>query len=116
MFEKQIARLEDLISDWDNIAKGTPKHNWIVDLGICTNCQLGFGSLMELGYTYPQAKKFLAEVWKDFPGYTGDLYYPIGTKESYVVLMNMTDQPERLDLAKHVLNFLKEKDNGSKEL
>lgn len=108
MFEKQIELLEKFIADWDNVAQGNPTHDWMLDAGICTNCSLGFYSLIQSpNMSYSQAEEFISAMWKEFPGYTGNVYYPICDKLSYLKMDNFTQHPERLALAKHALEYLK---------
>lgn len=110
MFETQIDLLEKFIADWDNVAQGNPTHDWSLALGICTNCKLGFHTLEQVhGFSYFEAKEFLADMWKDFPGYTGDVYHPICEKGEYLLMDNFTQHPQRLELAKHVLQYLQAK-------
>lgn len=113
MFNEQIKLLEQFISDWDNVAQGNPTYDWSLDLGICSNCKLGFYTLEHVhGLSYFEAKEFLSDMWKDFPGYTGDVYHPICKKSEYLLMNNFTQHPIRLELAKHVLQFLKNYDNA----
>lgn len=66
MFDEQIKLLEQFISDWDNVAQGSPKYPWSLSLGLCSNCQLSFRTLEdEYGLRYFEAKEFLEEMWKD---------------------------------------------------
>lgn len=69
MFEKQIELLEKFIADWDNVAQGNPTHDWMLDAGICTNCSLGFYSLIQSpNMSYSQAEEFISAMWKGSPG------------------------------------------------
>lgn len=116
MFNTQISLLSNFIEDWDNVVQGSPKYPWSLSLGLCSNCRLGFRTLMDVhGYSYSEVKGFLGELWKDFPGYTGDIYHPLCTKGEYLLMDNFTQHPQRLELAKHCLQFLKDKSNGSEE-
>lgn len=91
-----------------------PEHKWALMFGICTNCKLGIHTLtVEKEFTLPEALAFRKEMWEDFPGYTGVPSYPICTKESYTQMSKFTDHPVRLELAKHVLQFLKVKNESA---
>lgn len=111
MFQHQITLLKQLIGDWSNIVNNNPEFKWDLTKGICTNCQLGFDTLKyKLGLSEIDIKAFLEEMYKDFPQYTGNIYYPICTKEEY---FPTPQQPPfifindlRLELAKHCLNYL----------
>lgn len=110
MFQRQIDLLTKLISDWeqDNL-----ESNWDLTKGICTNCKLGFDTLIyELGYSPEDTKIFLDTMYQHFPSYTRNLYYPICSKEEYFPTL---DKPPfvfktelRLALAKHCLNYLQD--------
>ena len=116
MFDEQIKLLEQFISDWDNVLQDKPEHKWAPMFGICTNCKLGIHTLtVEKEFTLPEALALREEMWEDFPGYTGEPSFPICTKESYTQMSKFTDHPVRLELAKHCLQFLKDKNNGSEE-
>ena len=116
MFDEQIKLLEQFISDWDNVLQNKPEHNWALMFGICTNCKLGIHTLtVEKEFTLPEALALREEMWEDFPGYTGEPSFPICTKESYAQMSKFTDHPVRLELSKHCLQFLKDKNNGSED-
>ncbi len=109
MFKRQIDLLTKLISDWE---QGNLETNWDLTKGLCTNCKLGFDTFIyEFGYSLENTKIFLDTMYQGFSNYTGNIYYPICTKEEY--FPNPQQPPFvfktelRLALAKHCLNYLK---------
>lgn len=114
MFNEQIELLEQFIADWDNVLADKPTQRWVLQFGICTNCKLGIHSLTtEKGLSLPDALALREQLWEGFPGYTGEPAFPISTKESYQQMNKFTDNSQRLELAKHVLKFLKAKNEST---
>lgn len=114
MFKEQIDLLQKLIADWDNIAANNPTYSWVLDMGLCTNCQFGMNTLVfAKGFTYEEAKVFIRQMWEKYPNYTGDPSYPILERDDYRLMKNFTVHPERLELAKYVLEYLKAYDAKS---
>lgn len=109
MFKHQITLLTQLIKDWEEDT--LESYDWDLTKGLCTNCELGFDTLVyKMNYTYQDAKIFLTNMYQNFPEYTGEVYYPICTKEEYfptsqqAAFVFKTDK--RLALAKHCLQYL----------
>lgn len=108
MFERQIDLLVKFISDWEK----NDFTDWDTTKGLCANCKLGFDTLIyDLGFTQKDAISFLENMYKDFPEYTGNVYFPICSKIEY--FPTPQDPPfvfkiqKRLSLAIYCLSFLR---------
>lgn len=100
-----IKRLEFVVSHWDELEYpnvqaeffNTFGDNFYVVLGLCYNC-----SLSQL------PKTLLAEAFKSFEDFTGDMAYPICSESDYNDLeIHKFKCEKRKKFAIHCLNFLK---------
>lgn len=109
MFEKQIERLELLISDWNKIKVDKSEISWSLAGGLCKNCYLHTSDLQfQLDLSWDDVDNFKDKMWSSWSGYSGQVDYPLSDFEDFYSFFNFTETPERLELAKCVLQFLKD--------
>ena len=111
MYQEQIKKLDWVIENWDLIFNKPKKARrlfeefcndpLIVDTGLCFNCDLCFLN-----------KNIRNLMFSSFHNFSGDFDYPLG-EEEFSLFMNFAETTERLELAKHCLKFLMEKQNES---
>lgn len=109
MYQEQISKLQFIITNWELI-KSKPSlaekrfHETFdcileIDSGLCTNCGLDVldSDTMRL-------------IFKSFPKFCGSYFCPLGEDE-YILFNNFAVNPDRLELAIHTMNKLKELQN-----
>lgn len=106
MYQEQIDKLQFIITNW-KLIQSKPSlaekrfyetFNCKMDIvtGLCPNCGLDF---LDIDIIEP--------IFKSFSKFSGDSYFPLGEKE-YNMFNNFADNPDRLELAIHTINKLKE--------
>lgn len=115
MFEFQISTLRWIIENWEiikdqPIKAGLDYYNRFnesleITCGLCWNCDLSTRLIRDC-YT---------DMMVSFPKFSGRINYPLKDFEVYYKKVNFADCPERLELAKHCLEYLtKINENGFK--
>lgn len=106
MYQEQINRLQFIITNWEMI-QNEPSlaekrfhetFNYEMDIGsgLCPNCNLSFLEIDTIRL-----------IFKSFPHFSGSYACPLGETE-YQLFNNFADNPNRLELAIHTMNKLKE--------
>lgn len=106
-----VSKLNWTINNWDlikyspNVAKdnfytfciesGFYNNHFDIRDGLCLNC--GFLILDE---------DINNKMFSTYPNFSGDYDYPLSNFENYFHITNFANTPERLELAKHCLDFL----------
>lgn len=106
MYTYQIRRLEFIIDSWEEI-RLTPKNSeFYYQLYFKNRISLEYGLCFNCGLCKIEPS-ILFEIFNSFPKFSGDSYFPLGEKE-YNMFNNFADNPDRLELAIHTMNRLKE--------
>ena len=114
LYNEQIKRLKWVIKNWglfknkpdqavEEYNKKFPEVPVTLRFGLCTNF------LDNHNFVNPLSNKLREKMFKAFPKYSGDEAYPLADFECYHSNTNFTQTPERLELAKHCLKYLKNK-------
>lgn len=109
-YKTQIKRLKWIIKNWDLI-KNDPikaKNKFLIKFIEKLNINEGLCSYCEL---FNLNSKLKHKMFKSFPKFSGSYVFPLSDFEDYYKISNLTDTPERLELAKHCLKFLKKQRN-----
>lgn len=106
LYDRQIESLELLIHNWYDIkdkddfyevfgtcGKGMSEHEY----GLCVVCHLE---------SLPC--KVQDEVFRDWMYFNGDYDYPVDHRDEFVKMQLITENPKRLHLATHCLQWLRE--------
>ena len=120
LFKPQIKRLKFIIKHWEDfkfkpektakLFRDTFKGDCIsIENGLCDNAFLN-----DLLIEEDKNKELIKEMFEAFPKYSGSLFYPLGNFENYSEMENFTETPERLELAKHCVKFLKKERKKNK--
>lgn len=106
MYQEQISKLQFIITNWKLIQskpslakkKFYETFNCIMDFGsgLCPNCSLDF---LDIDIIEP--------IFISFPKFCGSTAFPLGEME-YSIFNNFSENPDRLELAIHTMNKLKE--------
>lgn len=106
MYQEQINKLQFIITNWEMIQNepslvGKRFHETFncgmdILIGLCPNCRL---DILDIDIIEP--------IFKSYPKFSGDINFPLGELE-YDTFNNFSDNPDRLELAIHTMNKLKE--------
>lgn len=105
-YDLQIELLERLIHNWydiktpDDFYKVFPEHyrDYLHKDGLCDVCRFGFMERLERYHMF-----------RDWSLYNRDLVYPVGGFNEFVDILLITDNPKRLNLAVHCLQWLRQR-------
>ena len=112
-YTSSIKRLKWIIKNWGLLktdpAVASDKFKvkfqttlFCVSDGLCSNAHL------------PSSLK--KDMFETFPKYSGHITYPLSDFENYATFKNFTETPQRLELAKHCLKYLKKKRKKERSL
>ena len=119
-FKLQIKKLKFIVKHWEDF-KTKPKKTeqlfkdtfkcvfFSIDAGLCDNVSLS--TLVEDEFKNDLLKE---EIFKSFPKYSGNEVFPLSSFEKYSSMKNFTETPERLELARHCIEFLKKERKKNK--
>lgn len=106
MYQEQINRLQFIITNWELIQNEPSLAEKIfydtfncemdIVIGLCPNCGL---DVLDSDIIEP--------IFKSYPKFSGDIDFPLGELE-YDTFNNFSENSDRLELAIHTMNKLKE--------
>lgn len=105
-YDLQIELLERLIHNWYDIKTPSDFYNvfpeyrnvYIHRDGLCAVCRLGFMNRLDRYYMF-----------RKWSLYNRDLVYPVGGFNEFFGILLTTDNPKRLHLAVHCLQWLRQR-------